>query len=244
MARVDTSIGQIMSGNGEFLQDYLNQDLQNCESDLLVSNGEVYKIIAGSLRKSKQPIMEFLHDTNHDLPIDLHDLFYENDKFFGYSMEFYEEYATLNEVLKQDIPLSERKAISLELVKLYEKLLSLKIVYFDWHSKNLLFKDCLKLLDIDSGKLTTNVTYDAKSRRFLLMLCLSILHGIDFDFDSDLNNYDRDSLLEILVDKEEIELSQTIPLDFDFIKKEINGYTQEMVCYKRELMINKGFINM
>lgn len=237
MAKVDTTTEQILSGEGVRLEEYLQKELQNSESELFFLNGELYKIIKGNLRKSKCFVMELLHDVQHDLPVDIHDLFYENQKFFGYSMEFYQDYTTLYEVLKQDISLQDRKAICLELIKIYEKLLQFHIVYYDWHSKNLLFKDGLKLLDIDSGKNTQDGTYDAKSRRYLFMLCLSILIGKDLDFDFDFSNSERTELLEKLVNKEEAALSQFIPLDFQFMKQEIESYTSTMIDCKKELVL-------
>lgn len=240
MAKVDTTIEQIAL-RGVRLEDYLQKELQNSESELFLLNGELYKIIHGNLRKSKCLVMELLHDVQHDLPINLHDLLYENHKFFWYSMEFYQDYISLYELLKQDISLQERKAICLELIKIYEKLLQFHIVYFDWHSKNLLFQDNLKLLDIDSGKITRDSSYDAKSRRYLFMLCLSVLIGkdFDFDFDFDFSNSERSELLEQLVNKEEVTLSQFIPLDFSFMKQEIESYTSTMIDCKKELVLKR-----
>lgn len=236
MARIDTNKEQIISEGGIYLNDYLQQDLQNTESELFVLNGDLYKIIAGNLRKSKQAVMEFLHDRKPDLPIDIHDLLYEQNHFLGYSMEFYQEHTTLYEILKQDISLQERKTIALALIQLYEKMFQLHIIYYDWHSKNLLFHDDFKLLDVDSGKITQDTIYDAKARRYLLMLCLSVLLGKDFDFDY---HFSCVEVFEKLVDKEEAALSQFIPMDFDFMRQEITDYTSEKVCYKRELIMQK-----
>ncbi len=60
----------------------------------------------------KRPVMEFFHNQNYVFCPQIFDLYYEtyydNEFFFAYSMEFYEDYPTLYEVLKSDCSLLER----------------------------------------------------------------------------------------------------------------------------------------
>lgn len=183
--------------------------------------------------------MEMLHDTNTTLPIDIYNLYYENSHFFCYSMKFYENYMTLYDVLKSNVSLKERKSICFTLIQLYQRLQFYKIVYFDWHSKNCVYNQDIKLLDIDSGKITTSCSYDALARRNLFILCLEILQGIDFDFDLCLVEEELEELICILVPEEEVILSKDIPLNFDFIEKEIRNYTQIKADYQREIILKK-----
>lgn len=236
MARVNSNKENIID-KGIFLGEYKGENLQNTESDLVVVDKVLYKLIFGKYIHKKQAVLEFFHDLDYDLPITIIDLLYENNKLFGYTMKFLDDYVTLYELLKSDISLEERKKIALELVKIYEKLLNLKVVYFDWHSKNLMFKNSLKLLDADSAIMTNNVQYDINSRRNLLRLCLSVLNGIDIDFDLELDEREKDELLDKVVEDEEMFLSRMMPLSFEFLKKEINSYTLNKVDYTRELIM-------
>ncbi len=239
MAKIETTLWEIKNGGGVLLEDYLKTELQNSESELIAKEGIIYKIIEQNYRKKKKRIMEMLHDNENTLPVDIYDLYYENHYFFGYSMQFYEDYKTLYDVLKSNISLKERKKICLSLIQIYKELLSYKIVYFDWHSKNCVYGHDIKLLDIDSGDLTTSCSYDALARRNLFMLCLEILHGMDFDFDFDFSEEDIVGLIDTLVPKEEVILSKSIPLDFNFLEKEIKSYTKTKVEYQRAIILKK-----
>lgn len=238
MAKIDTSISEIRLLRGIELSEYYNRELQNNESELIVINETLYKIIETNLRKQKTEIMEFLHDNPTGLPIDIIDILYENKKFFAYTMKLYKGYEELYHFIKSNASIEERKKLALELVKIYEIMYNLKIIYFDWHSKNLMFKNDLKLLDIDSAKRSNNVYYDAVSRRNLLNLCLSVIIGIDLDFDYDRSAGEKlDILNKIIAENEELEFSKIMPLAFDNIKSEIMSYTQTKVDCKREIIL-------
>jgi len=234
MARVDISKSYIKN-NGIFLGDYKSEELHNTESELLVIDKILYKLIHGEYIHKKQAIIEFFHNLSINLPITLVDLLYENNKLYGYTMNLLDDYITLYDVLNSDIGLVERKKIALEMLKIYEKLLELKVVYFDWHSKNLMYKNDLKLLDIDSAVITKSLQYDIIARRSLFSLCLEILIGVDIDFDY--TSLEVDELLEKISDNEEVSLSKIIPLSFEFMKSEINSYTSDKVDYAKELII-------
>lgn len=238
MAKIETTMEEIKN-NGILLEEYLGMDIQNGESDLIVKQDILYKIIEGSYRKKKQNIMEFFHDTPNIFPFEIYNLYYENGVFFTYSMPFYEEYPTLYEVLKSNISLAERKQIALELIWTSQNFFAYKIVYYDWHSKNALYKDNLKLLDVDSGQITTAVQIDAKARRNLFHLCIEILLAEDFDYDWNLEERAIEEFINELINKEELFLSRTIPLSFDFMKKEIKKYTNTMVECQKERILQK-----
>ncbi len=234
--KVHTTKQEILKDSVE-LSKYLGVELQNCESEIVLKDHILYKVIDENFRNQKKPIMEFLHDINHQLPIDIYDLFYENGHFFAYSMEFYEQYNTLYHLLNSSISLQERKQIAKELIQLYKQLLDLKIIYFDWHSKNVLYHDILKLLDIDSGKMTCSSRYDAIARRNLFCLCLSLLIGIDLDFDLRLGEYSQKSLLYELFSNEEVALCETMPLDLAYMEQTIDTFTSTMVDCQKELIL-------
>lgn len=233
MAKIETTIEEIKK-NGLLLEDYLGYDIQNGESELIVKNGKIYKIIEGVYRKKKQRVMEFLHDESNHLSLEIADLFYEKGLFFSYSRPFYEEYPTLYEVLKSDISLEERKQIDLELIRIYEEFLSYHLVYYDWHSKNGLYKENLKLLDIDSSQMTTAIQFDLKARQNLFHLCIEILLGEDFDYDWNLESRKIKDIVDELINKEEMFLSEMAPLSFSFMKKIIQNYTYLKVEEQKE----------
>lgn len=239
MARIETTTQEIINGGGILLEEYLGYDIQNGESDLIVKQDILYKIIERTYHKNKQPIMEFFHDTSGTFPFEIFNLYYENKQFFSYSMPFYEEYITLYKVLKSDITLAERKQIALELMRIYQTFLSYKIVYYDWHSKNVLYKEILKLLDVDSGKMTMALQYDAKARRNLFHLCFELLLAEDFDYDWTLDKRIITDLEDELIGKEEMLLSKTIPLCFSFMEKEIKSYTKTKVECQKERILRK-----
>ena len=234
MAKVNIS-KNYLKDNGILLNDYNNKEIHSTESELIVIDKILYKLIHGEYIHKKQAIIEFFHDLDCDLPITLIDLLYDNNKLYGYSMNLLDDYVTLYEVLNSDISLLERKKIALEMIKIYEKLLDLKVVYFDWHSKNLMFRNDLKLLDIDSAINTKSVHYDIIARRSLFSLCLEVLIGVDIDFDY--TSLEIDEMLEKISNSEDISLSKIIPLSIDYMKKEIDSYTVDKVDYVKELII-------
>lgn len=153
-------------------------------------------------------------------------------------MDFYEDYLTLYEVLKSDCSLLERKQLAFQVVEIYETLLKDGILYSDWHSKNLLFKNNLKYLDIDSAMLRFNYFNVEDSIFYLLWLCFSILNAIDIDIEYDLektgiSKYDLFNLLF------QSKVSEYFSLSLDFIKKEVENYTPSLVEYRQELILKK-----
>lgn len=237
MAKIDTSVSEIKMLGGIELSEYYKRELQNNESELFVIEDKLYKIIDAMCRRQKQQIMEFVHDEKHEIPIDIIDLMYEKEKFFGYVMKLYDDYEELYTFLKSNASLNDRKKIALEIVKIYENMLKLKIVYFDWHSKNLMIKNDLKLLDIDSAKRNANVVYDALSRRNMLNLCISLILGVDLDFDYDISERSKNELFEKIVGEEKMALSRIEPLSLDFIREEINSYTINKVDCEKEMIL-------
>ena len=110
-------------------------------------------------------------------------------------------------------------------------------MYYDWHFKNVLYKEDLKILDVDSGQMTTELQYDAKARRNLFHLCIELLLAEDFDYDWSLDERTITDLENEFIGKEEMLLSKTIPLCFSFMEKEIRLYTKTKVeCQKKRIL--------
>lgn len=226
MAKIILEKDRIVSGGGVSLSDYLGQTIQNSESDLLVIDGKLYKILDGTLARKRKRIMEFFHERKTEFPITLEDLYYEDCHFYAYSMELLEQYQTLYVFLKSDISLALRKEVCLLMIKVIQKLESYGLLYYDLHFKNFMFGQDLKILDIDSTIETKNVQYVAKARKNLLQLCISVLSGTDFDFDSiDFSELKKDSLLNALVLGDDMFFSDIIPLSYDFITHYVEDYS-------------------
>lgn len=228
MAKINTSYHSL-SFNKMLLRNYFNCHLQNGEAELFLVNNEVYKIFESYLATRKQKLMEFLHDNNLDLPISINNLFYENNEFIGYSMEFYKNYNTLYDVLKSNISLKERCDIALELVNIYEKLINNKIVYYDFHSKNILLNKDIKLLDVDSSYYKVDKNYDIQARRNLLLLIITILTGVDFNFDYE--ELDKTQVLNTIIGNNDLTL--------DFIRKNVAYLAYDLINYQNELILSK-----
>ncbi len=238
MAKLEIPKKELYNG-GKFLKDYLGQDLFNTESDLIVKDGMLYKIILCDAYKRERVMLD-IDNHKKELPISLKDLLYDNNNFYGYSMTLLEGYITINKLLKSDIDLKLRKSICLEILKISEKLESWKLLYFDWHSNNLMYKDDLQLLDIDSAIYTKSTRNIALARRYLLELCISIIIGLDFDFDFDSRYFVIENrIVEKTINEEEIFLSFEIPLDYEYMKRKINENTPMMVDYIKEIVLTE-----
>lgn len=241
MARIDCTIKEI-ENNGILLDDYLGKSLDNKESELYLYKGYLSKILKKRLREERTQIIEWFHLKKDEFPITLRDTLYEDNLLFGYRMQYYEESITLYDFLSSNADLNTRKNVALQLVKLYEKLLENKIYFYDWHSKNFLLENDIKFLDFDSCETNKTLSLDRKYRRYLLELCLSILIGVDLDFDLDFYGEENIKLFRNLINNEDKNLMREIPLSFDFIKNEINSYTNEKVCHKCELILRSGLV--
>lgn len=235
MAHIHTSRQELLT-KGVLLQDYLRCELQNGEGELRLINGRLYKLFEVYFAYRKQPLMEFLHQQNYSFYFHIFDLCYENEFFFAYSMEFYEDYPTLYEVLKSDCSLLDRKKLALQIVQMYEILLQNKILYSDWHSKNLLYKTDLKLLDIDSARLKSDSYSTKLSRKHLLLLVFSLLNAIDIDYDLENRGISKADWFDLLLKPKN---EGYFPISLDFIKKEIERYTPSLVEYRKELILKK-----
>ncbi len=126
--------------------------------------------------------------------------------------------------------------MAFQVVEIYETLLKDGILYSDWHSKNLLFKNDLKLLDLDSAMLRFNYFNVGDSIFYLLWLCFSILNAIDIDYDLEKMGISKYDLFNLLFQSK---VSEYFLLSLDFIKKEIENYTPSLVEYRKELLIKK-----
>lgn len=182
--------------------------------------------------------MEFLHDTKHGLPIDLKDLLYENGKFFAYTMQFYKNYDELHAMLVSDASLEERKKVALELVDIFEKILNLNLVYYDWHSRNIVINQDLKLLDIDSAQRDVSVEYCTKAIKNLLDLCISLLIGIDFNDSYGIYwEWQKQQIYEKILLENQNWKDKYKPISLDYIRKEINSYTLTKQEYAKEVIV-------
>ena len=199
MSRIDCSIDEIKK-NGILLEDYLGKRLDNKESKLYVYNENLTKILNMCLRYNRTQIIEWFHSNKKEFPIALNDTLYEFGNLFGYSMKLYKNSNTLYDFLSSDVDLHERKMVALRLVKLYEKLLKNKIYFYDWHSKNFLLEDDIVFLDFDSCEVSRFLSTDKLYRRYLMELCLSILTGIDLDFDLNTSKFEAIKLFRDLID--------------------------------------------
>lgn len=229
MAKIILEKERIISGGGVSLSEYLGQTIQNSESKLIVFKGQLYKILEEDLAQNRQVTMEFFHEYKDEFSTSLEDLVYENGRFYAYSMKLLENYQTLHAVLKSDVSLSLRKKICLLIIRTMQKLESYHKVYYDLHSKNFMVGKDLRILDIDSTLETTDIRYIVRMRQNLLQLCVSVLSGVDFDFDTiDFSKLKEDSFLESLILGDEMVFRDLIPLAYDFIIHYVEEYTPSM----------------
>ncbi len=108
MSKINTTVDVLLK-KGIPLQDYLNCEIHHSESELLIDkNGILYKIFNEYTLHKKNQIMNFLYSNLKKYNSDILDLYIENNLVFAYSRNFYEG-ETLNELLKEDISLQEKK---------------------------------------------------------------------------------------------------------------------------------------
>lgn len=233
---------RLLDSGGVYLSDYLKTTLQNSESDLILKDGILYKFIQTKLAQ-KMKTIHLIVQSNMNIPLDL-DKYILNplsNQEVGYSMKFYDDYMLISDYLKREYPYIERQNLAKELVILYEYFLSYKLLYLDWHSKNSMIKDHLKILDIDSALLVDDISsdfriYEKSAKISLSILCFSLLLNIDF-FDQSVNSY---FIVEYISQKF---FQQSSFLDMDTISsdeliKRILDYSPEEAVKQKRLLIN------
>ena len=228
---------KIIYQKGIELSEYLGEKLCNKESDLFVYEGNVVKIIRKDLIESRKEQIKFFHNNKQYFPIPMLDIYKEEMKIYGYSTTLYENIPTMYDFLWSNVSLKERKKLAMELLKLALKLEKNNLMFFDWHSCNFLVSNKLIFLDFDSCEKFSSYWIDS-CRKALLELILSLLNGIDLDFDIINKGRGYTNLLHKLVN---IDTFEELPTDFAFLKQEIKNYTEEKVNFNRELIIKLKF---
>lgn len=229
-----------IKNEGILLNAYLNQRIESKESELFVYQNDLAKILKPQFRQDREENTLWFYEKRKEFPITIKYPLYEKNEFYGYMMDFCKDYITLYDLLWSHVSLQERKRIARLLVSLSEKLFSYQKCFFDWHSHNFLVKEDMKFLDFDT---CTRIVKDNLylDRRNLFELVLSVLIGIDLDFDLEVDGNKNIQLFYNLL-SENSELEKDIFLSYDFMKKEIESYTNEKVRYKRELILKSGLV--
>lgn len=222
---------------GISLNAYLNKRVESKESELVVYQNDLAKILKPQFRCAREETTLWFYEKRKEFPITIKHLLYEKDEFYGYMMEFCKDYITLYDLLWSNVSLQERKRIAHLLVSLSEKLSFYHKCFLDWHSHNFLVKEDMKFLDFDTCTTSTINNLDL-DRRNLFELVLSVLIGIDLDYDLRVEGHKNIQLFYKLLS----EKSEDIFLSYDFMKQEIESYTNEKVCYKRELILKSGLV--
>lgn len=243
MADLYVTKNDIIAQGGKILSDYLKTNLQCSESNILILDKTIYKFLQILNVNEREDTINHLMKYKDKLPISIEDIIrnpYTNI-FSGYTSTFYENYDELSQVIHSTMPLEERRQLSIKLVELNELLLNIEVVFIDWHSKNFMYKDQLKFVDFDSGKLFSKINpkllpiYIDASRITVLELCLSLVIGFDFEFDfPNQLSIDHQFRLMSAILKRHLDLSKPGILNPEIIIDEVTSIDEEKARIHRK----------
>ena len=132
----------------------------------------------------RRKTVELLEMINHPYAVTPKFLLFDKNKFTGYAMDSYIDYKTLD---KNNInSFNERKDILIELIRLINYFENNNFIYYDFHEKNILYKNNdIKLIDLDSGifkEEINNLNYESTfkyANNKLAFFSLSFIYNIN-----------------------------------------------------------------
>ncbi len=153
----------------------------NTESNIYLLYNEVVKIINFNLIEQREEIILNFALNNIEHCTEITKMLYENNKFYGFSMIYYDEYKLLSRCLGK-INLVNKKIYCHQLIETYKNIKEkLGVLYYDFHSNNIMIKNNdLILLDIDSC-IDYNIVNEKLSMEYLLQMVLQIIFDCSLD---------------------------------------------------------------
>ncbi len=148
----------------------------------ILYNGLVYKPFTTKVRKKEKLILQ-LEKLNLEYLAKIRGIFTYKGKVQGYMYQ-YVQGKLLRDWLEKDMPFDIRQKLIEELVLTDETLISNGLNYFDYHTANMLVRDDIKLIDIDSIT-KINIYNRLCTKRFLFDLIISIYANYDITFNQD-----------------------------------------------------------
>lgn len=152
------------------------------ESSLYLVYDRLYKILNSNIIENREEIINRFINNNINGCSKIYDALYDNNKFYGYSMQYYEDYSILDKKMGK-LNYEQKKQICQELIRIYTEIKDkLGILYYDFHEFNVLIKnEKIVLIDLDSC-LENNRNNIILCEGYLSEFILTILFDINPSF--------------------------------------------------------------
>lgn len=160
------------------------QEKKDFKTAPILYDGLVYKFLWKGIKKKEQILLQ-LKQLELEYLVKLRNFFNARGNI-GYIYE-YDKSPLLSDVLKSSISLDKRFKYIQGLLTTHNILAREGLVYFDYHSANVLAGPNIRLLDIESI-IRTTINNIVAIKRYLLELMISIFINKDLTFNAD-NSY-------------------------------------------------------